>query len=53
MATYSGQRVLWDEAVAKGTTEMPDTLAWDASPKVLPDEHGNYPIPMPGVFKPY
>ena len=53
MATYSGQRVLWDEAVAKGTTEMPDTLTWDASPKVLPDEHGNYPIPMPGVFKPY
>ena len=51
MATYSGQRVMWDEAVAKGTTDMPDTLAWDASPKVLPDEHGNYPIPMPGVYQ--
>ena len=30
---------------------MPDKLAWDASPKVLPDENGNYPIPMPGVFR--
>jgi predicted dehydrogenase len=53
MATYSGQRVTWDEAVAKGTSEMPDTLAWDAKPKVLPDENGNYPIPIPGIFKPY
>ncbi len=53
MATYSGQRVFWDDAVAKGTTEMPDTLAWDATPKVLPDEHGNYPIPVPGIFKAY
>ena len=53
MATYSGQRVTWDEAVAKGTSEMPDTLAWNASPKVLPDANGNYPIPVPGIFQPY
>ena len=27
---------------------MPDKLAWDALPKVLPDENGNYPIAQPG-----
>ena len=45
MATYSGQVVKWDEAVAKGTSEFPATLAWDAKAPVEPDENGNYPIP--------
>ncbi|MGQ9574157.1 MAG: Gfo/Idh/MocA family protein [Thermoguttaceae bacterium] len=53
MATYSGQVVRWDEAVAKGPTEFPKTLAWDAEPPVKPDENGDYPIPMPGVYKAY
>jgi hypothetical protein len=30
---------------------MPEKLAWDAMPKVLPDENGDYPVPMPGVTK--
>jgi len=53
MATYSGQVVKWDDAVAKGTTEFPATLAWDAKAPVEPDKDGNYPIPVPGVYKPY
>jgi hypothetical protein len=53
MATYSGKLVKWDEAVAKGPDEFPEKLAWDAPPKALPDEQGNYPIAMPGVYKPY
>ena len=53
MATYSGQVVNWDEAVAKGTSEFPDRLAWDAEPKVKPDKDGNYPIPTPGVWRAY
>jgi predicted dehydrogenase len=53
MATYSGQVVKWDEAVAKGTSDFPATLAWDAKAPVEPDKDGNYPIPVPGVFKPY
>ena len=53
MATYSGQVVRWEDAVAKGTTEFPATLAWDAKAPVEPDKDGNYPIPVPGVYKPY
>ena len=53
MATYSGQVVHWDEAVAKGTTEFPAELAWNAKAPVEPDQDGNYPIPMPGVYKPH
>ena len=30
MATYSGKVVKWDDAVAKGTSEFPAKLAWDA-----------------------
>lgn len=53
MATYSGQIVKWDEAVAKGKTEFPAVLAWDAKAPVYPNENGDYPIPIPGVYKPY
>lgn len=55
MATYSGQVVKWDEAVAKGPDEMPQTLAWDAQPPVLPDPDGGYQssVPVPGVYKAY
>jgi hypothetical protein len=55
MATYSGQVVRWDEAVAKGPNEMPKRLAWDAKPPVLPDQDGSYEhaVPMPGVYRAY
>ncbi|MGA2030975.1 MAG: Gfo/Idh/MocA family oxidoreductase [Thermoguttaceae bacterium] len=53
MANYSGQEVSWDEAVARGPSEFPDRLAWDAPPKALPDEQGNYPIAIPGQYRAY
>jgi len=53
MATYSGQIVKWDEAVAKGPDESPERLAWDAKPRSLPGPDGFYPFPMPGVYKAY
>lgn len=53
MATYSGQVVKWDEAVAKGPEESPEQLAWDAAPRSLPDQDGRYPYPVPGNYKPY
>jgi predicted dehydrogenase len=55
MATYSGQLVRWDDAVAKGPDEMPKRLAWDAPPPVLPGPDGTYEhaVPMPGVYKAY
>jgi hypothetical protein len=53
MATYSGQVVKWDYAVKYGQSEFPKELAWDAPAPVQKGADGNYPIPMPGVYKPY
>jgi myo-inositol 2-dehydrogenase/D-chiro-inositol 1-dehydrogenase len=53
MATYSGLEVNWDDAAAKGPDEMPEKYAFDASPRAMPDAEGNYPMPVPGVYKPY
>ena len=51
MATYSGQIVKWDDALAKGKSEFPTQLAWDAPAPVQKGADGNYPIPMPGVYQ--
>jgi myo-inositol 2-dehydrogenase/D-chiro-inositol 1-dehydrogenase len=50
-ATYSGQLVKWDEALAANNSLMPDRLEWDADPKVMPDADGNYPVAIPGITK--
>jgi myo-inositol 2-dehydrogenase/D-chiro-inositol 1-dehydrogenase len=49
MATYSGQKLMWDKALASTQTIMPAKFAWDADPgpKMGPD--GLYPCPIPGV----
>lgn len=54
LATYSGKVVTWDDAV-KGTAIFPydQELDWNSQPPVVPDENGDYPIPVPGRFKPY
>jgi len=52
-ATYSGQVVKWDDLAAKGKSEFPQQLAWDAPAPVQKDADGNYPIPMPGVYRAY
>ena len=53
MATYSGKVIQWDEALNSDLRLVPDPdkWSWDAMPPVVPDENGNYPIPMPGVTK--
>lgn len=51
MATYSGQIVSWEEAFNSDVDLMPERLAWDANPKVMPDEEGRYPVAVPGVTK--
>jgi myo-inositol 2-dehydrogenase / D-chiro-inositol 1-dehydrogenase len=53
MACYSGQVVRWDDALAKGPDELPKKFTFDADPPVRPDAAGNYPVPMPGVYKAY
>ncbi len=51
MATYSGQKVTMEEALASDISLAPDRFAWDATPKSLPDANGFYPIPVPGKFR--
>jgi predicted dehydrogenase len=53
MANYSGQVVKWDEAAAKGPSEMPPKFAFDADPLAMPDKDGLYSIPVPGIYKAY
>jgi myo-inositol 2-dehydrogenase/D-chiro-inositol 1-dehydrogenase len=50
-ATYSGQIIKWDEALNSKVDLMPEKLAWDAQPKVLPGKDGNYPHAIPGKTK--
>ncbi len=47
-ATYSGKEITWEEALNSEVNLMPDTLTWDALPKVLPNEDGYYPYAVPG-----
>jgi hypothetical protein len=48
MATYSGKLVKWDDAMNSNINLFPDKIAWDAMPKVLPDQNGFYPVAVPG-----
>ncbi len=48
MATYSGKVVKWEEALNSDIDLFPDKLSWDALPKILPNENGEYPVAMPG-----
>lgn len=48
MATYSGKVISWEQALNSTQSLMPERLAWDAEPPVLPDEDGRYPVPVPG-----
>jgi myo-inositol 2-dehydrogenase/D-chiro-inositol 1-dehydrogenase len=51
MATYSGVVIDWKEALNSEISIMPKQFSWDATPPTVPDEHGFYPIPMPGSTK--
>jgi hypothetical protein len=51
LATYSGQVIVWDEAMKSEISLMPKELSWEAKPLVLPDENGFYPIAVPGKSK--
>ncbi len=51
MATYTGQVVDWDKAVESNFNLMPEELSFDAMPNSLPDEQGDYALPIPGQTK--
>lgn len=51
MATYSGRTVKWDDALAKGIDLSPQSYDFAATPPVVPDKDGFYPVPVPGKFE--
>lgn len=51
MATHSGQRIRWDDALASKLDLSPQRYDWDATPPIVPDAEGKYPTPIPGVTK--
>jgi len=53
IACYSGKPTNWDD-VAKSDFQFgpsPDQASFDTAPPVTPDVTGNYPLPVPGVWK--
>jgi predicted dehydrogenase len=56
-AAFSGKVVTWDDAVAKGKTDMPPEGVWDwnANPPIMPDADGFYEnsVAKQGVYNPF
>lgn len=48
MATYSGDIIEMEKALALDLQLVPEEMNWDSKPPVLPDDDGNYKIPVPG-----
>lgn len=54
MATYSGQEVTWDDAMASNQKLVPDGLVnFTSDAPVNPDADGRYPVAIPGVTGPF
>ncbi len=51
MATYSGQEIEWEKALNSGISIMPKEFDWNATPPVVPDADGYYPVAVPGKTK--
>lgn len=49
MATYSGKKISWDQALNANYQLVPETMDWESTPPVLPNDEGRYAIPQPGV----
>ncbi len=49
MATYSGKKITWDEAMDFDHKLVPELHSFNDNAPVQPDKEGNYPIPVPGV----
>ncbi len=51
MATYSGEIIDWDKALNSGIDIHPKEYAWDATPPIVPNADGFYPVAIPGVTR--
>lgn len=48
LAAYSGKVVKWDEAMKSNLSLAPQEYDFKATPPVVPDPDGLYPVPVPG-----
>jgi len=51
LATYTGQIIEWDKAINSGLNIQPKVYAFDATPPIVPNSDGFYPVAVPGVSK--
>jgi len=51
MATYTGKKITWDQAINSKEILVPDNLSWNSEPPTLPDNNGKYLIAVPGKTK--
>jgi hypothetical protein len=49
MAMHSGQEMHLEEVIKSNRSILPEQFSWDASMPDVPDQSGNYPIPLPGI----
>jgi myo-inositol 2-dehydrogenase/D-chiro-inositol 1-dehydrogenase len=52
MSAYSGKEIKWDDAMKSERRIAPVIASFKDEPPVKPDEHGVYPIPVPGKTEP-
>ena len=51
MATYTGKKITFEDALNSKLHLMPEEVTWGTIPPSTPDSKGNYPIPTPGKTK--
>ena len=51
MACHSGKVINWDDAINSDLIIAPENIRANSVPPILPDEHGIYPYPRPGLTK--
>jgi hypothetical protein len=53
LACYSGKPTNWDDVVKSDFQfgPSPDEASFETPPPVTPDATGNYPLPVPGIWK--
>ncbi len=51
MATYTGEKISFNQALNSKLQLAPEIISWDNTPPVKPDKNGNYLIPTPGKTK--
>ncbi|TDS11838.1 Gfo/Idh/MocA family protein [Sphingobacterium paludis] len=49
IACYTGKVIKWDKALTSTIDLSPTSYAWNANPKIVPNENGEYPAAIPGI----